>query len=102
VASKPLLTIFAIAPFGLPSRSDLNEIAQSKQKRLKFHNLRLHAFASIHSRYQSAICNPQSKIKKREPISKMRIRVQGKARVGEKAEHTRKYVSILSRSATQP
>ena len=31
-----------------------------------------------------------------EPISKMWIRVQGKARVGEKAEHTRKYVSPAS------
>ena len=28
-----------------------------------------------------------------EPISKKWIRVQGKARFGEKAEHTRKYVS---------
>jgi hypothetical protein len=61
VASKPLLTIFAIAPFGLPSRSDLNEIAQSKQKRLKFHNRKLQAFASIHSRYQSAIQNKKER-----------------------------------------
>ena len=35
-------------------------------------------------------------------ISKMWIRVHGKARFGEKAEHTRLYVSILSRAATQP
>ncbi len=32
----------------------------------------------------------------------MWIRVQGKARGGEKAEHTRQYVSILSRPATPP
>ena len=37
-----------------------------------------------------------------EPISIMWIRDHGKARFGEKAEHTRKYVSILSRAATQP
>jgi len=32
----------------------------------------------------------------------MWIRVQGKARGGEKAQHTRQYVSILSRPATPP
>jgi hypothetical protein len=32
----------------------------------------------------------------------MWIRVQGKARGGEKAQHTRQYVSILSRHATPP
>jgi hypothetical protein len=32
----------------------------------------------------------------------MWIRVQGKARGGEKAEHTRQYVSIVSRLATPP
>jgi hypothetical protein len=32
----------------------------------------------------------------------MWIRVHGKARGGEKAEHTRKYVNILSRPATPP
>lgn len=32
----------------------------------------------------------------------MWIRAQGKARIGEKAEHTCQYVSILRRSATQP
>ncbi len=37
-----------------------------------------------------------------EPISKMWIRVQGKARGGEKAQHTREYVSILRRPATPP
>jgi DnaK suppressor protein len=40
--------------------------------------------------------------KKLEPISKMRIRVQGKARGGEKAQHTREYVSILRRPVTPP
>jgi hypothetical protein len=33
-------------------------------------------------------------------ISKKWVRVQGKARGGEKTEHTRQYVSILSRPAT--
>jgi hypothetical protein len=37
-----------------------------------------------------------------EAISKKWIRVQGKARGGEKAQHTRQYVSILSRFATPP
>ena len=41
-------------------------------------------------------------IKRIKRISKMWIRDQGKARGGEIAEHTRLYVSILSRSATQP
>jgi hypothetical protein len=37
-----------------------------------------------------------------EPISRMRIRVQGKARGGEKAQHTREYVSILRRPVIPP
>ena len=37
-----------------------------------------------------------------ETISKGWIRVQGKERGGEKAAHTREYVSILSRPATPP
>jgi hypothetical protein len=40
--------------------------------------------------------------KRLQAISKMWIRVQGKVRVGEKAEHTRQYVSILSGHATPP
>jgi hypothetical protein len=35
-----------------------------------------------------------------EAISKMQITFEDKARADEKAEHTRKYVSILRRSAT--
>jgi hypothetical protein len=37
-----------------------------------------------------------------EAISKMWIRLEGKARGGEKAQHTREYVSILSRPVTPP
>ena len=37
-----------------------------------------------------------------EPISKRWLRVQGKAQADSKAEHTRKYVSILNRFATPP
>ena len=36
-----------------------------------------------------------------EAISKMQITLKDKARADEKAEHTREYVSILRRSATQ-
>jgi hypothetical protein len=35
-----------------------------------------------------------------EAISKIRIRFESKAQVGKKAEHTREYVSILSRPVT--
>ena len=35
-------------------------------------------------------------------VSKPQIMFEGKAQSGEKAQHTRRYVSILSRLATQP
>ena len=37
-----------------------------------------------------------------EVVSKPQIRFKGKAQADEKAQHTRKYVSILKRLATQP
>jgi hypothetical protein len=43
-----------------------------------------------------------SNLKLPEPISKMWIRVQGKAQTDSKAEHGRKYSSILDRFVTQP
>jgi hypothetical protein len=37
-----------------------------------------------------------------EVVSKPQIRLKGKAQADEKAQHTRQYVSILKRFATQP
>jgi len=37
-----------------------------------------------------------------EVVSKPQIRFKGKAQTDEKAQHTRSYVSILKRLATQP
>jgi hypothetical protein len=45
--------------------------------------------------------NYTEKLKKLEVVSKPQIRLKSKAQADEKAQHTRKYVSILKRFATR-